>query len=370
MAEVKSLTVQLGDRSYPIWIGHGLLKQLVSYLKDLGIQQESKILLITDDQVGPLHGEKVVSSLQEAGYTVFTYTIPAGEGSKSITQYEKIMTFAIQNKLDRQSLVLALGGGVVGDLAGFVASTFMRGVPFVQLPTTILAHDSSVGGKVAINHPLGKNLIGSFYQPLAVIYDTATLATLPYREIISGFAEVLKHGFIWDASFVDWLEEHRDRCLGLVEPYLSEALHRACEVKTIVVAQDEKEQSVRAILNLGHTFGHAFEALGEYTRFTHGEAISIGMVLAAELSEEWYGRNDIADRVRDLLQSYDLPVSHQNLPWSPEEILEKMYADKKVVSESLNLVLLSQLGKAELVKNVAPQKVIQILAKGDEKVEL
>lgn len=369
MMEMKELTVHLGERAYPIWIGHGLLKKIATFLEQLHIHQNQKILLITDSNIGPLYADKLMDQLREGGYVAFSYIVPAGEGSKSLEQYEQIMTFAIENKLDRHSLILALGGGVVGDLAGFVASTFMRGIPFIQLPTTILAHDSSVGGKVAINHSLGKNLIGSFYQPVAVIYDTETLSTLPYREITSGFAEVIKHGFIWDAEFVQWLDQHRDECLALQEPFLSKALHRACEIKTIVVAQDEKEHGIRALLNYGHTFGHAFEALGGYSSLTHGEAISIGMVLAAKLSEEIYDRQDLMVPVRNLLAKYDLPVSHQNLSWSPEEVLEKMYSDKKVVAENLNLVLLREMGQAELVKNVSPDKVLNVLVKGGDSLD-
>jgi 3-dehydroquinate synthase len=368
MSEHKKLLVELGERSYPIWIGKGLRQRIATYLEDLKIHVKQRLLLITDDQVGPIYAEEIISQLVASGYSVSLFTVPAGESSKSLSQYESIMSYAIEQKLDRQSLILALGGGVVGDLAGFVASTFMRGIPFIQLPTTILAHDSSVGGKVAINHPLGKNLIGSFYQPIAVIYDTETLASLPQREKVSGFAEVLKHGIIWDATFVEWLDEHSTECLALEEPYLSEALYRACQIKTKVVAQDETEQHIRAILNFGHTFGHAFESLGSYSMLTHGEAISVGMVLAARLSEKIHHTQGMEDTVRKLLEKYGLPVSRNKLPWSEAEILKKMYGDKKVIANSLNLVLLRQMGQAELVKNVSPDLVNEVLVKGGDQL--
>ncbi|MDQ0337653.1 3-dehydroquinate synthase [Caldalkalibacillus uzonensis] len=352
MEGVKTLTVELGERSYPIWIGQGLLSSVARYLQEIGISHNQTLLVVTDEHVGSLYLAPVVQSLQEAGFRVFSYTVPAGEQAKSLACYEKIMTYALEHKLDRQSVIVALGGGVVGDLAGFVASTFMRGIPFIQLPTTLLAHDSSVGGKVAINHPLGKNMIGAFHQPLAVIYDTATLATLPAREVASGFAEVLKHGFIWDETFVQWLQDNAEACRRLQEPFLAEALYRACQVKSQVVSQDEKENGLRAILNFGHTFGHAFEALGHYQRLTHGEAVAIGMVLAAHVSEVVYQQRGLAERVTRVLSTYGLSGEWHTLPWSFEEVLQKMYSDKKVIAGRLRLVLLERMGKAVLTDHV------------------
>lgn len=364
MLEHKQLTVDLGERSYPIWIGRGLLERLIFFLEKVGIDKDRKLLLISDTQVAPLYAGSIMDQLASGGYTIYQYTVPAGEPSKSLAEYERIITFALEKKLDRQSVVLALGGGVVGDLAGFVASTFMRGIPFIQIPTTILAHDSSVGGKVAINHPLGKNMIGAFHQPLAVIYDTKTLTSLPRREVLSGFAEVLKHGFIWDESFVNWLSDHRDHLLALEDPYLSEALYRGCSIKAQVVAQDEREQSLRAILNFGHTFGHAFEALGEYTRFTHGEAISIGMALASVVSDKYYGKTEISARVIPLIEAFGLPVDWLELPWTAHQVVEKMFADKKVVAGKLKLILLREVGKAEIVKEVDPEWIKEIYVQG------
>lgn len=207
MREPKRLTVNLGEMSYPIWIGAHLLLNLEQYLLDLDISKGQKLLIITDTNLVNLYGHSLNEQLMNNGFSSYLYTIPAGEPSKSIEQYQQIITFAIEKRLDRKSVILALGGGVVGDIAGFVASTYLRGITYIQLPTTIQAHDSSVGGKVAINHPLGKNLIGSFYQPTAVLYDTSTLTSLPQREVLSGFAEVLKEAFIYDEEFVKWLKQ-------------------------------------------------------------------------------------------------------------------------------------------------------------------
>jgi 3-dehydroquinate synthase len=398
--EVQTLRVHLGERSYPIWIGRSLLADSADYFHRVGVRKEHKLLIITDQVVGPLYASTVKQCLQKSFDHVSAYTIPAGELSKSLSTYEQIMTYAMEQKLDRNSVILALGGGVVGDIAGFVAATYMRGIRFIQMPTTLLAHDSSVGGKVAINHPLGKNMIGAFHQPQAVLYDTETLTTLPTREIRSGLAEVLKLGFIRDAEFADWLNTHRGALLNLEEPFISEALKRACQIKSDIVSADEKEQGIRALLNLGHTFGHAFEALGEYGKLTHGEAVSIGMVLAARVSEAYFAQESTQpstqeitqestqqstqqstqkstqednqdDRavqyqpaleafVRNSLKNYGLPVEWQELPWGVDEVLDKMYLDKKTTGDHLNLILLSQIGHAELVRDVDPVLIRKI----------
>lgn len=354
MTDVKKLTVDLKERSYPIWIGPGLLSSLTRFLQELNIETNRKLLVISDENVARFHLDNVLTRLKEGGYTVYSYTVAPGEQAKSLAVFEGIITYALEKRLNRKSVILALGGGVVGDLAGFVASTFMRGIPFIQLPTTLLAHDSSVGGKVAINHPLGKNMIGAFYQPLAVIYDTLTLGTLPPQEVSSGFAEVLKHAFIWDASFVDWLHAHWQECMRLEEPYLSEALYRAISIKSQVVSQDEREDHLRAILNFGHTFGHAFEALGNYETHRHGEAVAIGMALAAVVSEKVY-QVKLVEPIISLLKRFNLPVDWHQLPWSFEEVLSKMYGDKKVYGDKLRLVLLRRLGQAVITDEVSEE---------------
>lgn len=357
MSHIKTLQVNLGERSYPIKIGQNILASVPNYLHELNIKRSQKLLIVTDSNVTSLYGETLQQILKQSGYDCSMYTIPAGEKSKSLEQYEQILSFALEQKLDRHSIILALGGGVVGDIAGFVASTYMRGIDFIQLPTTVQAHDSSVGGKVGINHSLGKNMIGSFHQPLAVLYDTKTLNTLPQRELLSGSAEVLKLGFIKDDAFLDWLERHRSSCISLQEPYMSELLYTSCRLKAEVVSEDEKEQGVRAILNFGHTFGHAFERLGNYQMLTHGEAIAYGMSIAAKCSDEFFATSGIYDRVCSMLRQYGLPTNWRELPWTVDDVIQTMYTDKKVYEGKITLVLLSEIGTAQIVKGVREDQI-------------
>jgi len=359
--ETKTLHVDLGSRSYPIHIGEGLLALVPEYLRNRGIKESQRLFVITDEHVAPLYLGKLTTALEEQGFRVASTTVQAGEQAKQFSVYESVLTAMIEAGLDRKSVVLALGGGVIGDLAGFAAATFMRGIPFVQLPTTLLAHDSSVGGKVAINHALGKNLIGAFHQPEMVIYDTATLRSLPKREIAAGFAEVAKHGLISDESFVSWLEEHADQLNELKPELLAEAIYRGCQVKAKVVSLDETEQGVRALLNLGHTFGHAFEALSHYSLLNHGEAISIGMRLAAIVAETLeIAPKGTSERTTRLLQLFHLPVEWPS-HCQPEEVLEVMHRDKKSVGGKLVLVLPRKIGQADIFKEVDENVVLQIM---------
>lgn len=359
--EEQTLTVELGERSYPIIIGEALLQQAPELLKEAGVLSKSKLMVITDQHVAPQYLEPLLNVLTSAGYQVESSVIEPGEQSKSLAVYEKIMTEAIRAGLDRKSAILALGGGVVGDLAGFVAATYMRGIDFVQMPTTLLAHDSSVGGKVAINHSLGKNLIGAFHQPKAVIYDTATLRTLPKREVAAGFAEVVKHGLIADESFVDWLERESEALWSLEPEVLAKAIYQGCRVKAEIVSADETEQGQRALLNLGHTFGHAFEALSSYSTLNHGEAISIGMCIAAKLAERiGFAQPGTYERTRHVLSLYRLPTA-----WpaglTPEAVLESMKRDKKTVGGKLALVLPRSIGSVEVVKDVDEEVIMRVM---------
>ncbi|MCM3077891.1 3-dehydroquinate synthase [Brevibacillus invocatus] len=359
--EEQTLTVELGERSYPIIIGKALLQQAPELLKDAGVLSKSKLMVITDQHVAPQYLEPLLTVLTSAGYQVESSVIEPGEQSKSLAAYEKIMTEAIRAGLDRKSAILALGGGVVGDLAGFVAATYMRGIDFVQMPTTLLAHDSSVGGKVAINHSLGKNLIGAFHQPKAVIYDTSTLRTLPKREVAAGFAEVVKHGLIADESFVNWLERESEALWSLEPEVLAKAIYQGCRVKAEIVSADETEQGQRALLNLGHTFGHAFEALSSYSTLNHGEAISIGMCIAAKLAERiGFAQPGTYERTRHVLSLYRLPTA-----WpaglTPEAVLEAMKRDKKTVSGKLALVLPRSIGSVEVVKDVDEEVIMRVM---------
>lgn len=359
--DMKTLQVELGERSYPIHIGEGLLARVPALLQERGVTAKNSLYIITDEHVAPLYLGPLKETLEQAGFRVGASVIAAGEQSKSLPVFDDVMTAAIEAGLDRKSVILALGGGVVGDLAGFVAATYMRGIPFVQIPTTLLAHDSSVGGKVAINHPLGKNLIGAFHQPLMVIYDTATLKSLPPREIAAGYAEIIKHGLISSETFVAWLEQNARALWQLDSELLAEAIREGCAIKAKVVSADETEQGQRALLNLGHTFGHALEALSDYSQINHGEAIAIGMGLAAEVANRMglVGPEVIA-RTKKLLQAYHLPTAWPK-QFDPEVVLEVMRRDKKAVGGKITLVLPTAIGRVEVLKDVDETIVLQVM---------
>src|SRR5690606_6294122 len=270
------LTISTKSKTYPMYIGTDILGQLPQVIKDT-CQSVSKVLVISDEAVADIYLEKVISILHQQYDKPLSFIIPAGESAKSFDMYYQCQTYALEQGLDRSSVILALGGGVVGDLAGFVAATFMRGIPFIQIPTTLLAHDSAVGGKVAINHELGKNMIGAFHQPNAVLYDIDLMKSLPKIELRSGFAEVIKHGLIWDPDFYNWLTEEITSLDDLQGEKLQYAVLKGVSVKAKVVSEDEQEKGLRAILNFGHTLGHAIEAESGYGKITHGDGVAIGM---------------------------------------------------------------------------------------------
>ncbi|WP_172250440.1 3-dehydroquinate synthase [Saccharibacillus deserti] len=358
----KTLTVELGERSYPIVIGEGLLDQAAEYLKQVGVPSKSPLLIVTDDHVAPLYLDKLVDVLTAGGYRVASAVVPAGESSKSLAAYDQLITRAIEEGLDRSSAILALGGGVVGDLAGFVAATYMRGIRFVQVPTTILAHDSSVGGKVAVNHPLAKNMIGVFHQPELVLYDVETLRTLPPREVRAGLSEMVKHGLIWDRDFAYWCQEHAPRLLDLDSEALAYGLEKGCAIKAQIVSRDERENDLRAILNLGHTLGHAIEAVAGYGQFLHGEAISVGMAAAARLGEE-RGAAGLYAETTAMLEALELPVT---LPadMDTDALMAAMQRDKKFREGQMIFVVPLEVGRVEIagdVKAEAVQSVIERL---------
>ncbi|RKD25708.1 3-dehydroquinate synthase [Ammoniphilus oxalaticus] len=360
---MNQLTVDLGERSYPILIGKGLLRQLPQQLAARGIEPRQTLFIVSDEHVAPLYLEQVVNGLEQAGYRCGYHIVPAGEQVKSLAYLEEITGKALEIGLDRNSVFLALGGGVIGDLTGFCAAAYMRGVPFVQIPTTLLAHDSSVGGKVAVNHPLGKNIIGAFHQPSLVLYDTETLTTLPKREIYAGFAEVLKHGLIWSESFTNWLSDNASSLLSLESPFIEEAIQQGCAIKAEVVSNDEREQGLRAILNLGHTFGHALEAISSYGGLIHGEAISIGMVAAALLAERiglTKAEDRVAERTISLLKQYHLPVQLPSA-FAIDDILAAMRHDKKGKDGKFVFVLPTAIGAVEIVENVDEADIIETL---------
>ncbi|MEK3862464.1 3-dehydroquinate synthase [Paenibacillus sp. FSL H7-0716] len=358
---MRTINVDLGDRSYPIHIGSGLLHNIGQYCAEAGLSTRSPLLVVSDSEVAPRYLPALEEALSQQGYTVVSHIMPAGEASKSLTVYEEVMTTAIQAGLDRNSAVLALGGGVVGDLAGFVAATYMRGIGFLQIPTTILAHDSSVGGKVAVNHPLAKNMVGAFYQPSLVLYDLDTLRTLPPRQVSSGLAEVVKHGLIMDKEFAYWCREHADELLALNAEALGYALERGCAIKAHVVANDEREHGLRAILNLGHTIGHAIEAVGGYGVFLHGEAIAIGMAGSALLAVKLGRDRSIYEDTVSMLSALSLPIQ---LPseYDEEELMEAMMHDKKFKEGRMTFIVPDAIGAVSIVNDVQESLVREVLA--------
>ncbi len=357
---MRNVHVELGERSYPIYIGSGLLPQAAAYLIKHGLSVKSPHLVVTDDKVAPYHLETLKSSLQAAGFRLVISIVKSGEGSKSLSVFENVMTDAIQGGLDRNSSVIALGGGVVGDLAGFVAATYMRGISFLQMPTTILAHDSSVGGKVAVNHPLAKNMIGAFHQPEFVLYDLDTLTTLPPREVSAGLAEMVKHGLIKDEAFAYWCKDHAGELLALDLDALGYGLERGVAIKADVVSQDEREGGLRAILNLGHTIGHAIEAVGGYGEFLHGEAISIGMAGSALLAEALGRKKGVYAETIAMLTALNLPVL---LPehLDEDDLMEAMMHDKKFKEGTMVFVVPDSIGSVSIVKDIPQQLVRDIL---------
>ncbi|MGD0059655.1 MAG: 3-dehydroquinate synthase [Verrucomicrobiia bacterium] len=337
--------VDLGERSYDILIGSGLLSQAAEYLRPLKLGKHG--VIITDTNVESRYAGPLREALAKGGITVEVLSVPAGEASKSLRQANRLFEKLPSLGLDRQSFVIALGGGVVGDLAGFVAASYLRGLALVQMPTSLLAQvDSSVGGKVGVNLPQGKNLVGAFYQPKLVLADTDTLATLPARELRSGFAEVIKHGAIRDAEFFEWLEREYKPVLALRPEAVTHVVRRCCEIKAEVVSADERESGLRAILNFGHTLGHAMEALSEYVGLLHGEAISMGMCCGARLSVKRAGLSEAeAKRLSDLIAASGLPTRLGG-SFKVEQLLAAARLDKKARNGRLRFVLLKRLGEA------------------------
>ncbi|MGB6488111.1 MAG: 3-dehydroquinate synthase [Steroidobacteraceae bacterium] len=338
---METLRVELGSRSYPILIGQGLLGERPVFEQHI---QARDLLVVSNTVVAPLYLDSLETSLRPR--RVVATIVPDGESHKTLANVARILDVLVANRFGRDCAVIALGGGVVGDMAGFAAATYQRGVAFVQVPTTLLAQvDSSVGGKTGVNHPGGKNLIGAFHQPVAVLADTGTLATLPPRELRAGLAEVIKYGLISDPGFFAWLEAHIDALLAGDPAALAHVVHRSCEIKAEIVGRDEREQGDRALLNLGHTFGHAVESATGYKEWLHGEAIGAGLVMAACISREsGYLTSDELDRVTRLVARTGLPTHVSNV--KPDAALELMRIDKKVKAGRIRLVLLRGIGTA------------------------
>jgi 3-dehydroquinate synthase len=357
---LETVTVDLAERSYPIHIGDGLIDRgelLRAHVRG------RQVAVITNATVGPLYLDRVLAAFP-APYQVDSFVMPDGEQYKTLESYGAIMDFLLEHRHSRSTTLIALGGGVVGDMTGFAAATYQRGVDFLQIPTTLLAQvDSSVGGKTGVNHPRGKNMIGAFYQPRCVVADTGVFATLPPREFRAGLAEVLKYGIIRDARFFGWVEANAAACVARRPEALAHAVKRSCEVKAEVVAADEREADLRAILNFGHTFGHAIETLTGYRTLLHGEAVGIGMVLAADLSAR-QGMLSWAEarRIKNAVAALNLPVQPPELPAS--DMIAAMGMDKKVVSGRLRLVLASAIGQVTTTEDIDGQALLDTLAAG------
>ena len=343
---MQTLHVELGDRRYPIFIGSQLdpATLLAPYIKG------QQVMIVTNTTLEKLYLSHYIRDLESLGKKIATCVLPDGEKYKNIEHLNLIFDALLEAGFNRDCTVLALGGGVIGDMAGFASACFQRGVYFIQVPTTLLSQvDSSVGGKTGINHPLGKNMIGAFKQPEVVLADMAQLASLPQRELSAGLAEVIKYALLGDLEFLDWLEQHMDGLLAGDENLLAQAVYRSCAHKARIVANDEKEQGERALLNLGHTFGHAIESYLGYGAWLHGEAVATGMVMAADLSQRmgWISEVDV-QRTKNIIQRAKLPISCPKIPL--DDFLSYMAHDKKVLNGQLRLVLLKQLGQAVITK--------------------
>ncbi len=350
----ETLNVSLGERSYPIEISSGSLKTLGENLTKVNFPK--RVAVISNPTVDRIYGEIVLHSLEKDGFSVSRCNVPDGEEYKTLETLTSVYDFLIEQSFDRGCGIVALGGGVIGDMAGFAAATMLRGIPYAQVPTTLLSQvDSSVGGKTAVNHPLGKNLIGAFYQPELVHIDIDTLRTLEPREISSGLAEVVKYGVIRDADFFTWLENNADKLRKLDPAALIHAIKTSCQIKADVVGSDERESSLRAILNYGHTFGHAIESLAGYGQWKHGEAVAVGMVVAAKISQQLglCSKEDV-ERIVALLTTLGLPVTAPE-GFSLEQYVAAMQHDKKVKQGTLTMVLNCGIGETQLkkVENVA-----------------
>ena len=360
---MEKLRVELAERSYDIAIGRGCLGSLGGAIKDALPDVGGQVMVISNPTVFELYGEPVMDSLRVAGFEPTEVIVPDGEQYKGLIWIEKIYTAMLKQRLDRKSIVVALGGGVIGDMAGFAAATYMRGIRFVQVPTTLLAQvDSSVGGKTGVNHPLGKNMIGAFWQPSLVWMDMEVLKSLPSNELLAGIGEVIKYGVIWDRDFFDFLTTRMDDILSLKLDVLAEVIRKSCAIKAEVVSRDEREGGLRAILNYGHTMGHAIETLTGYTKHLHGEAVAMGICLEARLSEQMgIMKSGGADEVAALIKSYGLPCDMPEGLSSAGDMIEAMALDKKTVEGQLMFILPESIGKVRVNEPVSAEDISKLL---------
>ncbi|MBF0329172.1 MAG: 3-dehydroquinate synthase [Nitrospirae bacterium] len=356
---MESVRLELGERSYEIIIGEGILDSLGDKLTPFVF---SRAAIVSNPTVFDIYGERALLSMKKSGINCETILIPDGETYKDFSQCYNILGELLKNRHDRKSCLIALGGGVIGDITGFAASLYMRGIDFVQIPTTLLAQvDSSVGGKTGVNHPLGKNMIGSFYQPKLVLIDTATLKTVPQREVLCGIAEVIKYGVIKDANLFEFMEERCTDLLSLKKDAITHIVKRSCEIKAEVVSGDERESGLRAILNYGHTVGHAVETETAYSKYLHGEAVAIGMCAAAKLAAELgLLKTEDAVRIKKVVEAYGLPSeipSEMNI----DALIDHMKLDKKAVSGNIKFVLPEKIGSVKIVKDISGDSIKKAL---------
>ena len=365
-ADLRSLTVALGERSYEIVIGEELIPRAGRWVAPM--LKTRRAMIVTDETVAELHLEALERSLESAGISFEAFVLPAGEATKDFAHLSDLCNRLLLAGIDRGTTLIALGGGVIGDLTGFAAAILLRGLDFIQIPTTLLSQvDSSVGGKTGINAPEGKNLVGAFHQPKLVLADTTALTTLPRRELLAGYAEVVKYGAISDAAFFTWLESHGADLLDGAPELLTRAVEVSCASKAAIVAEDEKEAGARALLNLGHTFGHALEAeVGYGGELLHGEAVAIGMVMAFDLSVQLgHCPSEDAARLRRHLAAVGLPTGLEALPgriWDPRRLLGHMQKDKKVADGRITFILVRGLGEAFITRDVDPAEVTALLS--------
>jgi 3-dehydroquinate synthase len=356
---MEKLRVELGERSYDILISTDWLNQLGKTLK--GNIPNEKILVITDEQVGYLYGDKALESLRVMDFNAEILVLPQGEDNKNLPTVDRIYNFLVEYNYSRGCAIVALGGGVVGDIAGFAAATYMRGVNYIQVPTSLMAMvDSSIGGKTGVNHPLGKNLIGAFYQPKIVFTDTALLKTLAPEELRSGLAEVIKYGIIRDAGFFELIEDKMESLVKGDMESLCAIIRRCCEIKAEIVSADEREAGLRAILNFGHTVGHALEALTNYRRYRHGEAVAIGMLAAAQIAIKMKMFSEMeSQRLWQAINRAELPYRLSGL--DPEDIVDRMRKDKKVRTEKVRFALPSRIGETVILDDIPEQIVLDVI---------
>lgn len=362
MLKVVNLKVNSPIREYKIKIGRDILGAFPQDLAEM--KRGSQVLLVSNSLVYDYYGRVIKDSLTKLGYQVLVSLLPDGEEYKTWGQVEDILTTMLEAGFNRDALVIALGGGVIGDLGGFAASIYQRGIDLIQLPTTLLAQvDSSIGGKVAVNHPLGKNMIGAFYQPVGVWTDVKTLLTLPDREWKGGLAEVIKYGVIWDEDFFSFIEKNISQIKKRDMNLAQELVFRSCQIKGMIVAQDERDEGLRTILNFGHTIGHALEKITKYQVYRHGEGVAIGMVMAAKIGIYLkMCTSEVEERLKFTLIELGLPVSMPNV--NLKEMVKSLYLDKKVKNKELVFVLPRKIGEVEIVKGIRPQEIINCLQEG------